>query len=49
MTNCPNMEEERSCARSRKITRHYNSKSNHKAAREYPGWEDPKENRARLG
>ena len=31
------------------IPRHQTSKSHHEAARENPGWEDPKESRARIG
>ena len=42
----PNMVEEGRCARPREIPRHHTSKSSHEAAREDPGWEDPKENRA---
>ena len=47
--NCPNVEEDRRCARPREILRHDTSKSHHEAAREDPGWEDPKESRARIG
>ena len=47
--NCPNMEEEGRCARPREIPRHHTSKSHHQAAREDPGWEDPKESKARIG
>ena len=47
--NCPNLEEEGRCAKSREILTHHTSKSHHEAAREEPVWEDPKESRARIG
>ena len=46
--NCPNIVEEGRCARPWEIQRHHISKSHHEAAREDPGWEDPKESRARI-
>ena len=49
MANCPNVEEEGRCTKPREIPRHHTSKSHHEAAREDPGWEDPKESRASIG
>ena len=48
MANCPNIEEEGRGARPREIQRNHTSKSHHEAAREDPGWDDLKENRARI-